>query len=80
MIALGANPTQLGYKGTQLYPYPNPDPGNPALFPGQKVASWDAPLGAWKYLDIDNGFPRVTPDGGSGGWAFNTYNWYTSIS
>ncbi len=38
----------------------SPDPGMPALWPGQKLAFWDATLGAWKYLDIDNGAVRVT--------------------
>jgi hypothetical protein len=31
-----------------------------AMWPGQKFAFFDATLGVWKYLDIDNGAVRIT--------------------
>lgn len=37
-----------------------PAVGTVAMWPGQKIAFWDATLSAWKYLDIDNGAARIT--------------------
>ena len=37
-----------------------PTTGMPAMKPGSKLAFWDSTLGAWKYLDIDNGAVRIT--------------------
>lgn len=34
---------------------PAPTVGMPALWPGQKLAFWDATLHAWKYITVDNG-------------------------
>jgi hypothetical protein len=38
----------------------SPTVGMVAMWPGQKFAFFDATLGVWKYLDIDNGAVRIT--------------------
>jgi hypothetical protein len=38
----------------------SPSPGALAFQPGQRLGFWDATLGVWKYLDIDDGTVRIT--------------------